>query len=142
VTQPGDRPVDELAVDRLGDLGEAKTGLQLDDRQTDLAGLGHHLGRYHAERPTHLEEQCGDSTFGQLTDVQPACRIVDPHQADAVGQQHLVTPEQRRDVVEIGAVHPPHDVVQVFTATEDDGARRPQDRVVEHLPQVQRHTTL
>ena len=47
MAQAGDRAVDDLAVDGLGDLGEAQHRLQLDDRQSHRNGLvDHFVGLY------------------------------------------------------------------------------------------------
>lgn len=69
-------------------------------------------------------EQCSDTTFGQLADIESASRLIDPHQADAVGQQDFVTTQQRGDVVEVGGVDPANDVIQVRMPAKNDGLGR------------------
>ena len=101
-----------------------------------------HLLRDFCERSADLETQSGNSAFGEPPYVQPARRLVDADQADSVGQQHLVTAQQWRDVVQVGAVHPSNDVIEMVVAAEHRWLRALQQRVFEHLTQDQAHGTL
>jgi len=74
-------------------------------------------------------------------DHQPS-GFIDPDQSDAVGQQDLVATQQRSDVVEVGGVHPPYGVIDVFLTAEQHRMGRLQNWVVENLPKDQGHTTV
>ena len=100
-------PLEDHAVDLLGDLHEHDPAMQRDQRQPVALRRLDHRRRRGLERATELEDEARDRQRGERLDVL-ALGLTAVAQTHAVGEQQLAAPQGRCGGREVRDVHPSH----------------------------------